>query len=91
MKKRVRVFYSGNVQGVGFRFTAIRIANILGAKGWVRNLRDGRVELVAEGEEEKLREFLNELKTGPLRYYISDTDIDWQDFKNEFEAFDIKF
>jgi acylphosphatase len=49
-RERRRVDYSGRVQGVGFRFTAERLANQLGVGGWVRNLDDGRVELVVEGE-----------------------------------------
>ncbi len=48
MKKQVRVYYSGRVQGVGFRFTAESIANDLGVTGWVKNSRDGGVEIVAE-------------------------------------------
>ncbi len=91
MKKQVHVFYSGNVQGVGFRFTAVGIADALGVKGWVRNCEDGRVEVLAEGEDEKLKEFLEKLKTGPLRHYIRDTDVKWQEFTGEFKDFDINF
>jgi len=91
MKKRIHVFYSGNVQGVGFRFTAERIAIDVGINGWVKNLGDGRVELVAEGEKKELDEFLEKVKTGALQGYISDTDIKWQNFKDEFKEFDVKF
>jgi acylphosphatase len=49
-RERVRVVYSGRVQGVGFRFTAERLAHQLDVGGWVRNLDDGRVELAVEGE-----------------------------------------
>lgn len=50
MTERRRIFYSGHVQGVGFRYTAIRIARQYPVSGWVRNLPDGRVELLVEGD-----------------------------------------
>ena len=68
--KRIHVFYSGSVQGVGFRYTAHDIAQGLRLNGWVKNLRDGRVELICEGDEEKLETFLDNLKNGFLRNYI---------------------
>ena len=55
--KRIHVFYSGQVQGVGFRYTVQDIAASFGIAGWFRNLRDGRVEVVAEGKEMDLKEF----------------------------------
>ena len=58
---RRHVFYSGRVQGVGFRYTAQRIAQSFAVTGWVRNLPDGRVELVAEGERSEIDGFINRL------------------------------
>jgi acylphosphatase len=58
---RRRVFYSGRVQGVGFRFTAQRAAGEFAVTGWVRNLADGRVELLAEGERPELDAFIARL------------------------------
>ena len=52
MKKRIHVYYEGRVQGVGFRFTSEYVAQQLKLTGWVKNLPDGRVELVAEGKED---------------------------------------
>jgi len=57
-----RVFYEGYVQGVGFRYRAMQIASEYSVTGLVRNLPDGRVELVAEGEETEVREFLDRVK-----------------------------
>ena len=91
VKKRLHVYYSGMVQGVGFRFTAERLANHLGLSGWVKNLRDGRVELVCEGEESKLSELLNKIKNGPLKSYISEQDVEWGRATDEFSAFEIGF
>jgi acylphosphatase len=58
-RERRRVYYNGRVQGVGFRFTAARLAPRFGVSGWVRNLPDGRVEVDAQGEPESLRGFLD--------------------------------
>ena len=89
--KCIRIIYSGNVQGVGFRYTAQDIASRLGLMGWVRNLSDGRVEVVSEGEEKKIRQFLNEIEKGFLGRYIKDTDISWKEPTREFNNFDIRF
>jgi len=90
MKKRLNIIFSGMVQGVGFRFTAEYIARNLGAVGWVKNLRDGKVEMVAEGEESTLKTLLARLNEEMGRY-IRDTQEDWQDSTGEFSSFDIAF
>jgi acylphosphatase len=90
MKKLIHVYYTGRVQGVGFRFTAEDIARDLKVCGWVKNLRDGRVELAAEAEENKLKELLSKIYEYFSRY-IQDVDIDWQEAAGEFKDFGIKF
>lgn len=89
--KRIYVFFSGRVQGVGFRFTAVDVAESIGIVGWIRNIRNGGVEAVCEGEEEKLKRFLEEIASGPLRYYIKDTNVLWEDPTGEFTSFEIRF
>lgn len=89
MKKQVHIFYAGRVQGVGFRFTAIDIARGLGVCGWVKNLRDGRVELVAEAEEDILKDLLSQVNNLFARY-IQDADINWQAAAGEFKDFTIQ-
>ena len=88
--KRLHVYYSGTVQGVGFRFTAERIANNLGLYGWVKNLPDGRVELAAEGEEDTLKALLDGINQS-LKSHIRTADIDYSDTPGEFSDFRIEF
>jgi len=90
MKKRVNVYYSGYVQGVGFRFTAEYIARGLGLTGWVKNLPDGKVEVVCEGDESAISDFLNQLENR-MKGYISNRTLNWQEYKDEFEEFEIRF
>jgi acylphosphatase len=88
--KRVRALYSGNVQGVGFRFTAIDAAQKYGLTGWVRNTVDDKVELVAEGNESKLESFLSDVKK-EMSHYIRKEDISWEPATGELPNFTIKF
>jgi len=89
MQSRIHVFYSGSVQGVGFRFTAVDIARKLGVNGWVRNLSDGRVEIIAEAGRDKLNEFADNIK-GYFKEYISDIDLKKEPATGEFNSFSIK-
>ena len=70
MAKTLQVFYEGRVQGVGFHYTARRIAAGFDVAGYVRNLADGRVELVASGEEEEVDGFLEALRESELAGHI---------------------
>ena len=89
--KRVRVFYAGRVQGVGFRMTAEETAHALGVVGWVKNLRDGRVELIAEAEETQLNRFLEAVRTGPMKNFIQRIDVTWSHASDTFDAFEIRY
>lgn len=88
--KQAHVFYSGRVQGVGFRFTAEAAARNLGIGGWVRNLRDGRVEVLAEGEEIALKDFLERIAQ-EMSGYIRDAEVSWEQAMGEFKDFGIRF
>lgn len=87
---RVHIFYSGRVQGVGFRFTAEAVARDLGVVGWAKNLRDGRVEVVAEGEEKTLKEFLEKIER-EMSGYIRHAEVSWEQPTGEFNDFGIRF
>ena len=62
MSSQAHIFYSGRVQGVGFRYTVLRYAHSLKLKGWVSNLSDGRVEMVVEGSAEQIEELCGEVE-----------------------------
>lgn len=84
--KRVEALYSGRVQGVGFRFTAQRLAEGLSIKGWVKNLPKGAVQLVVEGSEDNLNKLLGQLKAH-FEDDIKDVQISWQEPAGKFSEF----
>ena len=91
MKKRVHVYYAGRVQGVGFRMTAEETAQRYGVVGWVKNLRDGRVEIVAEGDEAVLADFLDAIRFGPMKNFIQQADVSWSPASETFDQFEIRY
>ncbi len=90
-RKRLHVFWSGRVQGVGFRYTAESAGLELKLTGWVRNLPDGRVEAMGEGPEEVLKGFLKRIAEGPMRPYIQRAVVEWGPATGEFDDFRIRF
>ena len=88
-RHRMTVFYSGRVQGVGFRYTAKTVAAGFEVAGTIRNLPDGRVELTAEGRREELDAFRAALHDAGLAGFIRDEQVDWAGAKNEFRGFEI--
>lgn len=84
--ERVRVLYSGRVQGVGFRFTAVAVARGLAVSGFVRNLGDGRVEMVAEGERAALETLLAGVR-GRMAAGIGGEEASWLAPSGEFSGF----
>lgn len=88
-KKQVHIIFKGSVQGVGFRFTAERIAIRLGIVGWIKNLDNGDVEITAEAEKEALDEFLENIRNRFSRY-ISDEEVDFKEAAGKFNVFQIK-
>ncbi len=88
--KHLHALFSGYVQGVGFRYTARRVAQSLGLVGWVKNCYDGRVELVAEGEEDTLQQMLTQLNC-TFEDYVKHSDVAWSEGTGEFSSFSIRF
>lgn len=88
-RSRMRSFYSGHVQGVGFRYTAKTVAAGFEVNGIVRNLPDGRVELIAEGPREELEAFRAAIYNAGLSSFIRDENVNWSEARNEFRGFEI--
>lgn len=88
-RSRMKVLYSGHVQGVGFRYTAKTVAAGFEISGTVRNLSDGRVELVAEGTRAELEAFQTAIRDSGLAGFIRDEKAEWSDAQNEFKGFEI--
>jgi acylphosphatase len=84
---RVRVFADGRVQGVAYRYFAERCAAALGITGWVRNLPDGRVEVLAEGRGERIELFLDKLREGPRLARVDGLDVVREAATGEFPDF----
>jgi acylphosphatase len=88
-RERRVVYFSGRVQGVGFRFTTQRIAQAVGVVGYVENLADGRVHAVAEGASADIEQFLARLSSEMGRY-IQATDTSTATATGEFAEFSIR-
>lgn len=87
---KVHVLISGIVQGVFFRhYTKVR-ADELGVKGWVKNRMNGKVEGVFEGEKEKVEELIRWCNHGPSGAKVTEVDVEWEDYRDEFSRFSIE-
>ena len=90
MEKCRHLYYGGSVQGVGFRFTARGLAQKYAVNGYVRNLSDGRVEVMVQGEEEEVEGYLGALRES-MGDYIADEQGSWETCAEHFATFDIRF
>jgi len=86
---RAHVYISGYVQGVAYRYSAIRTAKHLGVTGWVKNLRDGRVEAVIEGEEAQVQQMVEWCHQGPPSAVVSGVDVSYSPYQGVFMSFDL--
>ena len=85
----MQIFYTGHVQGVGFRYTVKTVATGYELTGSVRNLPDGRVELLAEGAREELEAFKQGIRESGLGHFIQNEDVNWSEASNQFRGFEI--
>ncbi len=88
---RVRVIVKGIVQGVGYRYFAVKESVNFGLKGYVRNLYDGNVEVVAEGKREEIDKFILRLKKGPSMSRVIAIEVTWENYTGEYKGFDVSF
>jgi len=91
MKVRAHVIVTGRVQGVFYRAETAAKARRLNITGWVRNLPDGRVEAVFEGEDISVQKVIDFCHHGPANAYVTDVDVRHQDWKGEFGDFTIRY
>jgi acylphosphatase len=88
-QKRMHAFVNGIVQGVGFRFFVFQYGVNLGLQGWVRNRYNGEVEVVAEGPQSILNEFIEKLKEGPQMAQVDEVRLEWFDASGDLPPFTI--
>ena len=85
----MQVIYSGQVQGVGFRYSVKSVATGFDLTGSVRNLPGGEVELLAEGSKDELEAFRQAIRKSGLDHFIRQEDVSWQEARSEFRGFEI--
>ena len=88
---RVQARISGRVQGVGFRYSTLDQARRLGLAGWVRNTPDGEVEVLAEGDRQRLQQLVDWCRAGPRGAEVTDVQVSWSEAQGRFDDFDIRF
>lgn len=86
---RLHLFISGTVQGVNFRYFTKEQADTFSLTGWVKNLPDGRVEILAEGTKDKLEQFRTWCQKGPPSAQVEIVKEKWSDAPGEFSDFTI--
>ncbi len=92
MKKTLKIIVQGRVQGVGYRWFAREAARNLGIKGFVRNLPNGDVEIVAQGTPEVLDQFIQELSRGPAFAHVVNLEIEELNLpEDRYRSFEIAF
>ena len=91
MEKRLEAIFKGRGQGVGFRYSVENLSQKFEVKGFVENLRDEHVQVVAEGEETELSAFLLAIRNSHLKNYIRDCEIVWKIPTGEFKDFFIRY
>jgi acylphosphatase len=85
----MHIVFSGRVQGVGFRYTVLRVSEPFKVAGFVRNLPDGNVEIIAEGVEQELSDLLNSIRSSHVGRYIAREQVRWLSASGEFDQFRI--
>ncbi len=85
----MHIFYSGRVQGVGFRYSVKALVSGFEVTGTVRNLPDGRVELLTEGDKKELESFRRAIRESEVGHFMRDEKVIWEEATNEFRGFEI--
>jgi acylphosphatase len=88
---RAHIFVKGRVQGVFYRAFTRDSATQLGLHGWVKNLYDGRVEAVLEGDRAMIEQAIRECRKGPHGAYVDDIEVTWETYSGKEDGFGIKY
>lgn len=91
MKARAAVNFKGKVQGVFFRANTRDAAERFSVKGWVKNMWDGSVEAVFEGEKEDVEKVISWCKSEQPYAQVNKIDVKWEEYKGEFQGFEIRY
>jgi acylphosphatase len=87
---QLHALIEGRVQGVGFRYFTLKSAKEKNLTGWVRNRRDGRVEVLAEGDQNRLNQLLADLRQGPISSDVEHVEVNFSEAVGEFKDFGVK-
>ena len=90
-KARAHLFIDGRVQGVFYRAFTREVAHSLALDGWVKNLRDGRVETVLEGEKKVIQQAIQKFYAGPPGARVSNIDIQWEQYTGKEVGFSVRY
>ncbi len=90
-KARAHLFIRGRVQGVFYRAFTRNVASKLGLSGWVKNLYDGNVEAVLEGDKALIEQAVQNCRVGPPGAYVSDIEVTWEGYSGQEKGFEIKY
>jgi acylphosphatase len=90
MKIRAHLFISGAVQGVFFRVETRKEAIMRNISGWIRNVSDGRVEAIFEGEKENVGKLITYCKRGPQGAEVTNIDVTWEEYLGKLKSFEIR-
>ena len=91
VQKQIHIFVTGRVQGVFFRQSTKVMAIKNNAKGWVRNLDDGRVEIVAQGETQDIDNLAHWCKTGPANSRVDEFELSEENISDKIETFEVRY
>jgi len=89
-KVRIHLFVSGRVQGISFRWRTRHKAQQIKVLGWVKNLPDGRVEMILEGERERIEELIEWVRKEPFLVKVDNLEKKWEEYQGEFSDFEIR-
>ena len=90
MEITARLTAKGLVQGVGYRYYVLVQGRRLGLSGYVRNLPNGDVEVVAEGERGRIEDLISACKAGPRAAHVTDLSIEWSKYESRYQGFEVR-